>query len=164
MNKYLLVSKLRIGYRFEIRRTAPIVAKPSLGFSEVFSTKKSGGPCQTLPSGSTVVLKFLLPAYLATGFSLSLPTHLHGRGRRGTGRRSEKVGCSRARNEERRRHRLTERLVLHFIAQYVKTCSVGRCICPAVLDPNPRLSRLGRVYSRSNSAVAQLWFQLTSFS
>jgi len=100
--------------------------------------------------------------HLATAFSLSLPTHLHGRGRRGTGRRGEKVDCSRARNEERRRHWSTERLVLHFIAQYVTTCSVGRCIYPAVLGPNPRLSR--PCLGQSNSAVAQFRFQLTSFS
>lgn len=72
------------------------------------------------------------------------------------------MGCSCARNEERR-HWPTERLVLHFIAQYVTACSVGRCICPAVLDPNPRLSRLGRD-SPTLCGSTQLWFQLTSFS
>lgn len=79
--------------------------------------------------------QFLTCMYLATAFPfrfLRISEYASPRKMRDR-ERGEKVVYSRARNEERRRHRPTGRLVLHFIAQYVTACSVGRCICPAVL-------------------------------
>lgn len=153
-------------YRFEISATS-IVAKPFLGFSQVFSTKIARVVRRTLPSGSTILWGFFyLRAFSNNVFpfaSYASPRTRKARDREKR-RKSGLLACERRREEKASADRA--RLVLHFIAQYVTACSVGRCICPAVLGPNPRLSRLGRrvYYGRSSSAVAQLRFQLTSFS